>query len=77
MKSVISAHLAILIAATAYFDPLFTTNSSFGSFPKCQVSYDHPSYERNLTNCVLKPEKVRTSTGFEPVISRGRGFKPR
>ena len=28
-----------------------------------QVSYDHRSYERNLSNCVQKPEKVRTSTG--------------
>ena len=27
--------------------------------------YDHRSYERNLSNCVEKPEKVRTSTGFE------------
>ena len=36
-----------------------------------QVSHDHHrSYERNLRNCVLKPEKVRTSTGFESVISR-------
>ena len=35
-----------------------------------QVSYHHRSYERNLSNCVQKPEKVRTSTGFEPVTSR-------
>ena len=34
-----------------------------------QVSYDHCSYERNLSNCVQKPEKVRTSTGFEAVTS--------
>ena len=27
---------------------------------------------RNLSNCVKKPEKVRTSTGFEPVTSRYR-----
>ena len=39
---------------------------------KNQVSYDHRSYECNLDNCVLKPEKVRTSTGFEPVTSRYR-----
>ena len=37
-----------------------------------QVSYDHRSYEHNLSNCVQKPEKVRTSTGFEPVTSRYR-----
>ena len=37
-----------------------------------QVSHDHRSYERNLSNCVEKPEKVRTSTGFEPVTSRYR-----
>ena len=29
-------------------------------------NYDHRSYERNLSNCAQKPEKVRTSTGFEP-----------
>ena len=34
-----------------------------------QVSYDHRSYEHNSSNCVWKPEKVRTSTGFEPVTS--------
>ena len=37
-----------------------------------QVSHDHRSYERNLSNCVEKPEKVRTSTWFEPVTSRYR-----
>ena len=37
-----------------------------------QVDYDHRSYERNLSNCVYKPENVRTSTGFEPVTSRYR-----
>ena len=37
-----------------------------------QVSYNHRSYERNLSNCVKKPEKVRISTGFEPVTSRCR-----
>ena len=35
-----------------------------------QVSHDHRSFERNLSNCEQKPEKVRTSTGFEPVTSR-------
>ena len=34
-----------------------------------QVSHDHRSCEGNLSNCVEKPEKVRTSTGFEPVTS--------
>ena len=24
-----------------------------------QVSYDHRCYERNLSNCIQKPEKVR------------------
>ena len=33
-------------------------------------SYDPLSYERNFCNCVEKPEKLRTSTGFEPVTSR-------
>ena len=33
------------------------------------ASSDHRSYERNLSNCLYKPEKVRTSTGFEPVTS--------
>ena len=36
------------------------------------VSYDHRSYEGNLSTCVEKPEKVRTSTGLEPVTSRYR-----
>ena len=35
-----------------------------------QVSYDPRSYEHNLCNCGLKPEKFRTSMGFEPVTSR-------
>ena len=36
-----------------------------------QVSYDHRSYERNFKQLrIQKPEKVRTSTGFEPVTSR-------
>ena len=29
-----------------------------------QLSHDHRSYERNLSNCVERPEKVRISTGF-------------
>ena len=32
------------------------------------MSYDHRSYERNLSNCVEKPEKVRTSRGFESAV---------
>ena len=36
------------------------------------MSYDHRSCERNLSNCVEKPEKVRTSTGFELVIPMRR-----
>ena len=35
-------------------------------------SYDLRSYERNFCNCVEKPEKFRTSTGFELVTSRFR-----
>ena len=35
-------------------------------------SYDPRSYERNFCNCVKKPEKFRTSTGFEPVTLRYR-----
>ena len=37
-----------------------------------QVSHDHRSHERNLSNCALKPEEVRTSTGFELLTSRYR-----
>ena len=37
-----------------------------------QVSHDHRSFEHNLSNCEQKPEKVRTSMGFEPVTSRYR-----
>ena len=29
-----------------------------------QVSYDHRSYECNLSNCIQKPEKVRSSIYF-------------
>ena len=39
---------------------------------KDEVSHGHRSYERNLSNCVQKPEKERTSTGFELVTSRYR-----
>ena len=35
-------------------------------------SYDLRSYERNFCNCVEKPERFRTSTGFEPVTARFR-----
>ena len=35
-------------------------------------SYDPRSYERNYCNWVEKPEKFRTSTGFELVTSRYR-----
>ena len=35
-----------------------------------EVSYDPNSYGGNFCNCVEKPEKVRTSTEFEPVTSR-------
>ena len=41
-------------------------------YERTQVSHDHRSFERNLSNCEQKPEKVRTSTGFEPVTSRYR-----
>ena len=37
-----------------------------------QVSYGRRRYERNLSTWLYKPEKVRTSTGFEPVTSRYR-----
>ena len=47
-----------------------------GSYMNCgyeiKWSYDPRSYERNFCNCVKKPEKFRTSTGFEPVTSRYR-----
>ena len=47
-----------------------------GSYMNCgyeiRRSYDLRSYERNFCNCVEKPEKFRTSTGFEPVTSRYR-----
>ena len=43
-----------------------TTNETF------KWSYDPRSYERNFYNCLKKPEKFRTSTGFEPVNPRYR-----
>ena len=39
---------------------------------KIKWGYDLRSYERNFYNCVEKPEKFRTSTGFEPVTLRFR-----
>ena len=39
---------------------------------KC--SYDPRSYERNFSNCVEKPGKFSTSTGFEPLTSRYRSY---
>ena len=33
-------------------------------FTDSQVSCDHRSYERNLSNCIQKPERVRTSIYF-------------
>ena len=44
----------------------------FDNIHDYQVSHDHRSFERNLSNCEQKPEKVRTSTEFEPVTSRYR-----
>ena len=46
----------------------FLLAAEFSTIPGHQVSYEHRSYKRNLSNCVEKPEKVRTSTGFELVI---------
>ena len=34
--------------------------------------FNNNNNELNFCNCVEKPEKFRTSTGFEPVISRYR-----
>ena len=36
------------------------------------MRYEAMRYEGNFYNCVEKPEKFRTSTGFEPVTSRLR-----
>ena len=33
-----------------------------------QVSHDHRSFERNLSNCEQKPEKVRTSVDIRSSI---------
>ena len=38
------------------------TSKGRENFEACQVSHDHRSFERNLSNCEQKPEKVRTST---------------
>ena len=35
-----------------------------------QISYDAHGYECNFSDCIRKPEKFRTSMGFEPVTSR-------
>ena len=39
-------------------------------YPVVKWSYDPHSYECNFSNCIEKPEKFRTSTGFEPMTSR-------
>ena len=66
-----------VIAIGMLTDWLKKSRASFSTNEKqkqnqLQVSHDHRSYESNLSNCVEKPEKVRTSTGFEPVTSRYR-----
>ena len=35
-----------------------------------KLQYDPHSYGRDFCNCIEKPEKVRTSTGFESVASQ-------
>ena len=51
----------------------YVSAASFGGFSfHLKWSYDPRSYERSFSNCVEKPEKFRTSTGFEPVTSRYR-----
>ena len=48
------------------------------SYMNCVIRYeikwscDLHSYERNFCNCVKTPEKLRTSTGFEPMTLRYR-----
>ena len=37
-----------------------------------EVSYDPCSYRRNFCNCLVKPEKVKTSMGLEPATTRLR-----
>ena len=61
-------------AILSHFFSICKTNYS----PQCQWlvvdiikwSYDLRSYERNFCNYLEKPEKFRTSTGFEPVTSQ-------
>ena len=48
------------------------STSTINTTANTQVSYDNRRYEHILSNCVWKPEIVRTSTGFEPVTSRYR-----
>ena len=51
-----------------------------GSYMNCgyeiKWSYNLRSCERNFCNCVEKPEKLRTSTGFEPPTLRYRCDAP-
>ena len=55
---------------TSTINHTFLTNRN-GNFVFLS-SCDARSYERNLCNCVRKPENFRSSTGFEPVTSRYR-----
>ena len=69
-------HLSNLAVRNEFTELLFSTCSrycwNYCHFIFSRSCYDHRSYERNLSNCVEKPEKVRTSTGFDPVTSRYR-----
>ena len=67
-----AGHLWVLMRCEVIYEMLHIPNCGFWN----QVSYDHRSYERNLSNCVKKPGKVRTSTGFEPVTSRHQSDAP-
>ena len=60
-----ATHLSKIVSGLSLERSPSTTNKI-----ENQVSYDHRSYERSLSNCVQKPEKVSTSTGLEPVTSR-------
>ena len=72
-KKCCKTHLNISIEKMRYINaiPLTVLNSEHSemkieSVPMefltdSQVSYDHRRYERSLSNCIQKPEKVRTS----------------
>ena len=62
VQTISSIHFRQLMESFYIMNLLYLPNDFYNTFSH-QVSHDLRSYERNLSNCIQKPEKVRTSTG--------------